>query len=295
MSRPRWFRLLTVVLLTLTLAAATWWIVTAARGDTPEYIEPTTVALGALVTLLQIFGPTATTADTATAGTPSRALAARSTDEEKSTYAATSVIKLVDFRANHVPVERTHAPNDPDAPTVGGITVITDLYVIRREAVTEQGHISSEGIPPAVFFYSTSGTIQGASMTDPECVWVEVESDHMRRSYELRISMPTASPGEFRRVVNRLEYFAAFDGADGEYVETHIDRPTASLKWLLLFSQEKPCLQCTGRLRQGRRPWKTMDTPWQPVILENGQVVVWELDESVGLQVDDQYGLRWEW
>jgi hypothetical protein len=201
---------------------------------------------------------------------------------EKNSFSASDVFKIIDLR---------------DSPSlkanVEGTAVLTDSHLIVREGDAGNG---------VVFCYATSGSISGVSDWNPyEWGAIGPHSPLKRgipaKSFALGVHLDSLSTGQVARITNRVVYHGAFDDVEAERFETHIDRNTPSLTFILLFSPSYPCLSVIGEIDIGRDQWKRIERN-RPVILDGGTSVYWRVFADGGdnsLRHLSKYQLRWTW
>lgn len=201
---------------------------------------------------------------------------------EKNSFSALDVFKFIDLR---------------DSPSlradVEGTAVLTDSHLMAREGDAGNG---------VVFCYATSGSISGVSDWNAY-EWGEVDPHSSlkrgipAKSFALGVHLDGLSTGQVARITNRVVYRGAFDDAETERFETHIDRNTPSLTFLLLFSPSHPCLSVIGEIDVGRDQWRRVEGN-RPVILGGGTSVYWRVFADRGgnsLRHLSKYQLRWTW
>jgi len=201
---------------------------------------------------------------------------------EKNSFSALDVLKVLDLRDSPNPKE-----------DVQGRAVLTDSHLVVREGDAGNG---------VIFCYATSGSISGASDRNAY-EWGEIDPHSSfkqgipAKSFALGVDLDSLPIGQVARINNRVAYCGAFDDADAESFETHIDRSTPSLTFLILFSPSHPCLSIKGEIDVGRDQWKRAEGN-RPVILEGGTVVYWRVFADGGvnsLRHMSKYRLRWTW
>lgn len=201
---------------------------------------------------------------------------------EKNSFSALDVFKVLDLR---------------DSPSlkadVEGTAVLTDSHLIVREGDAGNG---------VVFCYATSGGISGTSDQNAY-EWGEIgtHSSFKRgiaaKSFALGVDLDSLSTGQVARITNRVVYCGAFDDAETESFETHIDRNTPSLTFLLLFSSSRPCLSVKGEIDVGRDQWRRAEGN-RPVILDGGTLLYWRVFADGGdnsLRHLSKYRIQWTW
>jgi hypothetical protein len=171
-----------------------------------------------------------------------------------------------------------------------GIASLTDYYRVTKESDEDT----------IVFHYATSGRIRSAeclshpSAERKEKLHPEAPPSGERpflEEIELRVSLAPLEKGGTTRVVNAVEYLGAFEGSDREWMETHIDRPTAHLAFVLLFSEKRPCKIAFGEVVIGREEPRRMKES-HPEVMHSGRVLYWSLEKPL---TSAKYRLRWEW
>lgn len=201
---------------------------------------------------------------------------------EKSSFSALDVCKVLDLRGSPGPQEGSE-----------GTAVLTDSHVIVREADAGNG---------VVFCYATSGRISGASDRNAY-EWGEItphsplKRNVEAKSFALGVDLDDLSTGQVTRITNTVVYRGAFDDAEAESFETHIDRNTPSLTFLLLFSPSHPCVSVKGEIDVGRDQWARADKN-RPVILNGGTLLYWRIFSEGGdgsLRHLAKYRIRWTW
>jgi hypothetical protein len=171
-----------------------------------------------------------------------------------------------------------------------GIASLTDYYRVTKESDEDT----------IVFHYATSGELRTAeSLSHPMAEKKEklqpeaapAGEAHFTQEIEIRVNLATLEKEGTTRVVNAIEYVGAFEGASHEWMETHIDRPTAHLTFVLLFSEARPCRGATGEMEIGREePRRVQDS--RPEVMHGGRVVYWSLEKPL---TSAKYRLRWDW
>lgn len=201
---------------------------------------------------------------------------------EKNSFSALDMLKILDLR------------DSPSLKTdVEGTVVLTDSHLIAREGEAGNG---------VVFCYATSGSISGASDRNTY-EWGEIDSHSSfkrnlpTKSFALGVDLDSLSIGQVARITNRVVYRGAFDDAETESFETHVDRSTPSLTFLLLFSPSYPCLSVKGEIDVGRDQWRRAEEN-RPMILNGGTLLYWRVFADGGdnsLRHLSKYRLRWTW
>lgn len=201
---------------------------------------------------------------------------------EKNSFCALDVLKVLDLRGS---------------PSLGagteGMAVLGDSHLIIREGDTGNG---------LVFCYATSGSIVGASEGYPY-EWGEIKPHSPLKQntpaecFALGVNLDNLSPGQVAQITNQVVYRGAFDNAATESFETHIDRNTLSLTFLLLFSPCYPCLSVQGEIDVGRDQWRRVEKN-RPTILNEGTVLYWRVfpdEHNNSLRHLSKYRLQWTW
>jgi hypothetical protein len=202
---------------------------------------------------------------------------------EKDSFSALDVLKVLDLR---------------DAPDVsgrdgGGRAVLTDSHLIVRERASGNG---------VVFCYATSGDFEGVTSKHHVWKWDELQPHSpLKKGLEakchgLGVDLDSLSVDHVARVTNEIVYRGAFDQADHESFETHIDRSTVSLTFVVLFSPSYPCVSAVGEENTVREHWARVEDN-RPVILDDGQCLYWRVfrDDAEPLPHRAKYRLRWDW
>lgn len=201
---------------------------------------------------------------------------------EKNSFCALDVLKVLDLRGS--PSLRAG---------VEGMVVLSDSHLIIREGDAGNG---------LVFCYATSGSIVGASEGYPY-EWGEIKphsplkQNISAKCFALGVNLDNLSPGRVARITNQVVYRGAFDNAATESFETHIDRNTLSLTFLLLFSPCYPCLSVQGEIDVGRDQWGRVEKN-RPAILNGGTVLYWRVfpdEHNDSLRHLSKYRLQWTW
>lgn len=202
---------------------------------------------------------------------------------ERNSFSALDVLKVLDLR---------DSPNLKE--DAGGRAVLTDSHLIVREEDAGNG---------VVFCYATSGSISRATSNRNAYEWGEIDPHSSlkqaipAKSFALGVDLDSLPIGQAVRINNRVAYRGAFDDAEAESFETHIDRSTPSLTFLVLFSPSHPCLSVKGEIDVGRDQWKRAEEN-RPVILEGGTLLYWRVFADGGnnsLRHLSKYRLRWTW
>lgn len=201
---------------------------------------------------------------------------------ENNSFSALDVLKVLDLR---------DSPSRKEG--VGGRAVLTDSHLIVREGDVGNG---------VIFCYATSGSISGASDRNAY-EWGEIDPHSSlkrgipAKSFALGVDLDSLHIGQVARINNRVVYRSAFDDAEAESFETHIDRSTPSLTFLILFSPSYPCLSVKGEIDVGRDQWRRAGEN-RPVILEGGTLLYWRVfadGDNSSLRHLSKYRLRWTW
>lgn len=201
---------------------------------------------------------------------------------EDSSFSALDVLKVIDLR------------DSPTCdPAIPGSAVLSDSHLITREAETGSG---------VIFCYATSGDFAGVQSTRVH-KWGELQphtplkTGATAKCYGLGIDLQNLAVGDVVRVTNEVVYRGGFDDAVAEAFETHVDRTTASLTFVLLFSERHRCTRVVGEQDLMRDQWQPVDKN-RPEILQEGRCVYWRVfrdDTDLGLPHRAKYRLRWEW
>ncbi|MBM7804823.1 hypothetical protein JOD57_000660 [Geodermatophilus bullaregiensis] len=202
---------------------------------------------------------------------------------EKDSFSALDVIKVLDLRSSP----------DLGGRAGGGHAVLTDSHLIVRERSSGNG---------VVFCYATSGDFDGVTSKDHIWKWDELQPHSplkkglVAKCYGLGVDLDTLSVDHVSRVTNQIVYRGAFDQADHESFETHIDRSTVSLTFVILFSPSYPCVSAVGEENTVRDHWARVEDN-RPVVLDGGQCLYWRVfrDDAGSLPHRAKYRLQWDW
>ncbi|MFD9390310.1 hypothetical protein ACFWBB_06120 [Streptomyces sp. NPDC060000] len=198
---------------------------------------------------------------------------------ESAAFSVQDVVKILDLSES--------GTGDPTHP---GTAVLSDSYLIRRESDSGNG---------MVFRYASSGVLDGrcTSHTDNHVV-TNYDSTHRPACKVIAILLDHLAVRSATRITNEMTFRGAFDGADGEDFETHIERPTRSLTVIVIFPQEKPCRSVSGTVRIGERgPDTETNRSNGPLFVDNGRLLYWRVLPKTGswLPIGTTYRLQWTW
>lgn len=194
---------------------------------------------------------------------------------EATSFSVDHLLKVLDLR---------DSPGTPDRP---GVAVLTDTYLVRREADRGNGLVS---------IYCTSGELEGECVSHPNgFVMGDVDSDHMRVNRAIAVDLSRLAQHTCMRVINRVTFTGAYDRTPTENFETHIDRPTRALTFVLLLSGDHPAVSVKGYRQVGRRHRVRADRQSGPVLLNNGTLVYWHIVPQKGEWLPAEARIRVEW
>jgi hypothetical protein len=197
---------------------------------------------------------------------------------EENGFSVLDLVKILDLR---------ESPGPEGARTGRGI--LTDSYLVKRESDEGNG---------LVCLYSTSGELAGASISHPhDYAWGTYDSGHMNVNKVLAVPLQNLAEGSVTRLASRLVYTGAFDRREIENFETHIERPTRSLTFILLFSPGYRCVSASGKIQIGGRSRRQSTTEGRILIAQEGTLLYWRLTPEKGewLPYDARYQIEWQW
>jgi hypothetical protein len=187
------------------------------------------------------------------------------------------IVKLLDFRSANV---------TPGTQTV----MLNDYYRIRR--------LGKASV--VAFHYATTGRIEpeGQSVTHPEtAAWSEGKVTHLggdgkklKHEYTMKIDLREVAENQAVPVVSQIAYRDAFTGAKSEWLETHIEYPTARLGMLIIFPADRRCLTAVAEVQIGRNDWRLL--PEHPLIFQQDTVIYWSIDNPT---LSARYMVKWDW
>jgi hypothetical protein len=195
---------------------------------------------------------------------------------ESDSFSVVEVIKIIDLSGS---------PGTGQA----GSAQLTDSYLVHREA--DQGN----GL---VCRYATSGTLTAECVSHSIHIPArEYESSHFANRLAIGVPLDHLARGSLARIINKVVFSGAFDKQDGEDFETHIERPTKSLTFLLIFSPDRPCGVVTGHFHASERGRREEVRSDPPMIANDGKVVYWRIiaKKDEWLPLGASYQLRWTW
>lgn len=195
------------------------------------------------------------------------------TATEHDSFVVDELVKVLDLR---------------ESPGVRGTAVQTDSYRLRRHTDTSDFLIS---------FYSTSGDLELESVSHPESTAVENPSGHMAVNKGIAVDLHDLAVGGAIRVVNRACFKGAYDKTPIETFETHIERPTRALTFILILSASHHCRSVWGFSQAGRREKVRISGLDGPAIYQNGELVLWRIKPRQGewLPMEMRFQIEWEW
>ncbi|GAA2080080.1 hypothetical protein [Actinomadura alba] len=194
--------------------------------------------------------------------------------QESGSFSLDEVAKVLDLR------------NSPGSP---GQAVLNDTYLVRRQSEKGNGLVS---------IYSTSGELEGDCLSHPHNhTWGPYGSAHMRVNRAMAVDLSHLADQSVTRVVHQVVFTGAYDNTPTENFETHIERPTRALVFILLFSADRPCTSVTGHLQVGRRQRTPTDRERGPVLLRQGTIAYWRIVPNKGewLPEEANYRIEWNW
>ena len=174
-------------------------------------------------------------------------------------------------------------------PGTPGRSSLTDSYLVRREAEEGNGLVCR---------YATSGKLT------VECVSHRVEhaageydSEHYANRMAVGVSLDHLAKGSLTRIINQVEFTGAFDKPAAEDFETHIERPTKSLTFIILFSPGHLCGVISGHLSASERGRQEEVRGDPPMITDGGKVAYWRIvaKKDQWLPLGARYQLKWTW
>ena len=198
---------------------------------------------------------------------------------ESDSFSVDEVVKILDLSGS------------PGGATSGtpGRSSLTDSYLVRREAEDGNGIVCR---------YATSGrlTVECTShrVEHPAGVY---DSEHYANRMALGVSLDHLAKGSLARVINEVEFTGAFDKPAGEDFETHIERPTKSLTFIILFSPDHLCGVIRGKLSVSERGRQEEVRSDPPMIADGGKVAYWRIvaKKDEWLPLGARYQLKWTW
>ncbi|MFA1539938.1 hypothetical protein [Actinomadura monticuli] len=194
---------------------------------------------------------------------------------EDASFSVDEVVKVLDLR---------RSPGDP------GVTVLTDTYLVRRTAEKGNGLVS---------FYGTSGTLEARCVSHPGAghEFGPIESRHMPVNCAMGVDLRGLAMDAVVRVINEVTFTGAYDRVPVENFETHIDRPTRALVFVVLLPERHPAVDITGFMQTGRRTEKKADRENGPILVGGGTVAHWRITPEKGrwLPAEARYRVEWHW
>lgn len=198
---------------------------------------------------------------------------------ESDSFSVDEVVKILDLSGSP-------GSTRPGTP---GQSSLTDSYLVRREAAEGNGIVCR---------YATSGTLT------VDCVSHRVEhpagqydSEHYANRMAVGVSLDQLAKGSLARVINQIEYTGAFDKQGTEDFETHIERPTKSLTFIILFSPDHPCGVVSGHFSASERGRQEEVRSDPPMIADGGKIAYWRIvaKKDEWLPLGARYQLKWTW
>ncbi len=206
---------------------------------------------------------------------------------EGQSYLSLETVKIIDLRG------RVQLPESEKQTNPASRVTESDLYRIKK--LNRHGN-------QLVFYYNTTGYgTEGGSLSHPGAEIQEVTNEeeslgkdpHLVKRYRIDIDTTDLGVGAHDMVRNRVTFINAFQGDSTEWFHTHIDFPTMSLTFVLLFPQDKPCTDLRGFRRVGRgekEPVLPYDSA--PRIFRGGEVGYWKVESP---NLGAEYQLEWDW
>jgi hypothetical protein len=135
-------------------------------------------------------------------------------------------------------------------------------------------------------------------VTHPESsAWREVSVTHtggdgqvLKHEYELEVDLGELARGQVTPVISQLVYRGAFQGREGEWLETHVDHPTGRLGMIVIASDTNRIRSADAQMQLGRARWTTLQA--EPAVLQRGTIVYWSIDRPVR---GARYQIKWAW
>jgi hypothetical protein len=198
---------------------------------------------------------------------------------ESDSFSVDEVVKILDLSGSPGGV----------TPGTPGRSSLTDSYLVRREAEDGNGLVCR---------YATSGKLT------VECVSHRVEqaaggydSEHYANRMAVGVSLDHLAKGSLTRIINQVEFTGAFDKPAAEDFETHIERPTKSLTFIILFSPDHLCGVISGHLSASERGRQEEVRGDPPMITDGGKVAYWRIvaKKDQWLPLGARYQLKWTW
>jgi hypothetical protein len=194
---------------------------------------------------------------------------------EDASFSVDEVVKVLDLR---------RSPGEP------GVAVLTDTYLVRRHAEKGNGLVS---------VYGTSGTLEARCVSHPGTghEFGAIESRHMPVNCAMGVDLRGLAMDAVVRVSNEVTFTGAYDGTPIENFETHIDRPTRALAFVLLLPERHPAVDITGFAQTGRRTEKRSDRESGPILVSGGTVAYWRIvsEKDRWLPAEARFRVEWRW
>jgi hypothetical protein len=195
---------------------------------------------------------------------------------EDLSFTVDEVVKVLDLRMS---------PGRGSAP---GTATLTDTYLVRRHTTKGNGFVSA---------YSTSGALSAECVSHPDAhIWGDFPSGHMNINKAMAVSLSQLACNHVTRIINRITYTGAYDGPDKEIIETHIDRPTRAITFIIFFPEQYPCSNIRASHQIGRRENVLADGETGPMLLR-GLMAYWRIvpDKGTWLPSEARYRIEWDW
>jgi hypothetical protein len=198
-------------------------------------------------------------------------------ERRKSPFVFEEVVKVLDLRATEH--ERADSPHPAS---------LTDYVRVTKEGTQDT----------LTFHYATTGPkLQVTSLTHPHATLKQLTAKehhqdlHLKIEGELPINLSHLNRGETTVVINAVTYFDAFQRNDGDWLHTHIDKPTGRLAMIVLFPDDRPITAVKGLHQTGRDPFEDIED-YRPCIMEEGRIAYWSIYSP---ELGHVYQLEWEW
>jgi hypothetical protein len=148
--------------------------------------------------------------------------------------------------------------------------------------------------------YATTGDgieFNGSPTHPRTAQWRDGTVDHpgprgekLKHQYDLDIPLADVATGQPVSVGARMTYINAFTQLDEEWLETHVDKPTARLVMIIQMPDAMTAVHAEVITKKEGRS-KIPDPP-EPRIMHDGAMIYWSVENP---RVDVRYALGWSW